>query len=199
MTNDKVESARTGNWFQELAGDDAYAPGITLGSAPASTACVDSGADGIAATRAEGPDLRIAVAKPVSLGIRKGRDSAGKRLKFTIANVEFGDAAPAVRAFRLNATRGSCPGGTVTQLDADAKAGGLQATATVALGKKAKASLLVTARLEDVTTVAKNNPFRCTFTVSAVALDTDPAPDDAANQENNETQVLLEVTDQNDL
>jgi hypothetical protein len=160
---------------------------------------VDSGPDGIASTRAEGSDLRIAIAKPLALTIKKGQASASKLVKVTVANVEFGDTAPAARAFRLRATRGSCPGGTVTQLDADAKAEGLQATASVALGKKAKASFVIEIRLDGVTTVAKQNPFRCTFTVTAVAVETDPDPDDAANDENNATVVALEVTDLNDL
>ena len=42
-------------------------------------------------------------------------------------------------------------------------------------------------------------PFRCTIDVTAVALDTSPDPDDAASPENNETQVQIDVTDNNDL
>jgi hypothetical protein len=160
---------------------------------------VDSGADGIASTRAEGSDLRIYTAKPLTLTIGKGKESVDKVVKVTVANVEFGDLAPESRAFRLRATRGSCPAGTVTQLDADAKANGLQATASVKLGKKAKASFTVEARLDNVTIVDKKVPFRCTFTISAVAVDTDPDFDDAANDENNTTTVQLEVADLNDL
>ena len=55
------------------------------------------------------------------------------------------------------------------------------------------------ARLDNVTVVEKQVPFRCTFTISAVASETDPAFDDAANDENNTTTVQLEVVDQNDL
>jgi hypothetical protein len=160
---------------------------------------VDSGLDGIASTRAEGPDLRINTAKPIALTIGKGKESVSKVVKVTVANVEFGDLAPALRAFHLRAARGSCPGGTVTQLDANAKEKGLQATASVELDKKAKASFTVEARLDTVTIVAKQVPFRCTFTISAVAVETDPDVDDAANDENNATTVQLEVTDLNDL
>jgi hypothetical protein len=180
------------------AGDDVQL--VAKGSpCNANDPVVDSGADGIATTRAEGPDLRILTAKPISLTIGKGKEGASKTVKVTVTNVEFGDTAPESRAFRLRSTRGSCPAGTVTQLDADAKADGLQATASVKLGKKAKASFAVEARLDNVTVVEKQVPFRCTFTISAVASETDPAFDDAANDENNTTTVQLEVVDQNDL
>jgi hypothetical protein len=160
---------------------------------------VDSGPDGIASTRAEGPDLRLNTAKPITLTIGKGKESVSKVVKVTVANVEFGDTAPDERGFRLRSTRGSCPSGTVSQLDADAKTKGLQATAMVKRGKKAKASFTVQARLDAVTIVSKEIPFRCTFTVSAVATDTDPDFDDAANDENNTATVQLEIVDQNDL
>jgi hypothetical protein len=61
-----------------------------------------------------------------------------------------------------------------------------------------RASLVAKVKLENVTTVASNNPFRCTFDVSVTALDTDPAVDDGANPEGNETTVDLEVSDRND-
>jgi len=38
----------------------------------------------------------------------------------------------------------------------------------VALGKKAKASLVATIRLENALTPDRKNPFRCTFVVSVV-------------------------------
>src|SRR5688572_5641782 len=180
------------------AGDDVQL--LAVGTpCVANEVVVDSGPDGIASTRAEGPDLTIAIGKPLKLSIGKGKEEASKLVKATVANVEFGDAAPPLRVFRLQATRGSCPAGTVTQIDADAKAAGLQATASVPLGKKAKASFLVNARLDAVTSVAKQVPFRCTFEVSAVAEETAPDVDDAANEENNTTTIHLEVTDQNDL
>ena len=47
--------------------------------------------------------------------------------------------------------------------------------------------------------MASKIPFRCTIDVTAVALDTAPDPDDAASPENNETQVQIDVTDNNDL
>src|SRR6185295_16547568 len=50
---------------------------------------VDSGPDGIASTRAEGPDLRINLVKPITLTIGKGKESVSKVVKVTVANVEF--------------------------------------------------------------------------------------------------------------
>ena len=54
-------------------------------------------------------------------------------------------------------------------------------------------------KLENVISVSNKIPFRCTFDVNAVALDTDPDVDDAANPENNTTTVDVEVFDRNDL
>ena len=179
------------------AGDDVQliAPGAPCTSGQA---VVDSGGDGISATRAEGPDLRIELARPIKLVVSDRRPSASKLVKLLVRNVEFGASAPGSRTFRIRATGGSCPGGTVSQIDADPRTGGLQATAAVALGRTAKASLVVTIGAEDVTTVDKKNPFRCTFDASVVATDTDPDVDDAGNDEANTTPVILEVVDQSD-
>jgi hypothetical protein len=160
---------------------------------------VDTGLDGIANTRAQGPDLRMELVKPVHLVVTARKPSASKVVKFVVRNVEFGATAPAARGFRIRATGGSCPGGTVSQIDADPRAGGLQAVGTVALGKTAKAALVATMRLENVTTVDKKNPFRCTFDVSVVSVDTDPDVDDGANDEANTVPVVLEVLDKSDL
>jgi hypothetical protein len=179
------------------AGDDVQV--IAVGNACASDdVVVDSGLDGIATTLAVGPDLRIAATKPVKISIKPGSTSGRKTVKLTVSNVEAGPGAPASRGFRISATGGSCPGGTVKEVDADAAAAGLQATGTAPLGAKVKASLVAEVNLEDVTTISTKNPFRCTFDVTVTALDTDPEVDDAANPENNETRVHLEVTDRND-
>jgi hypothetical protein len=180
------------------AGDDVQlvAPGAACTT---NQPIVDTGADGIANTRAQGPDLRIELVKPVHLVVTSRKVSASKVVKLAVRNVEFGATAPAARGFRIRATGGSCPGGTVSQIDADPRAGGLQAVGTVGLGKTAKASLVATVRLENVTTVDKKNPFRCTFDVSVVSVDTDPDVDDAANDETNTAPVVLEVLDKSDL
>jgi len=169
------------------------------GGCSTNQAVVDSGANGIAETRAEGPDLVLSVAKPVKISIPAGQAFATKTIKLTVTNVEFGASAPATRTYKLTSTSGSCPGGTVTELDADAVTPGLQATASIPVGGHIKASLKATAHLEDVTSFSTRIPFRCTFDVSAVALDTAPDVDDAANADNNTTTVDLEVTDKNDL
>ena len=93
----------------------------------------------------------------------------------------------------------TCPGGTVNQIDADAVTPGLQATASIPQGGRIKASFVVTLGLEDVVSVGNNVPFRCTVNVDAIAVDTDPAVDDAANDENNSVTFAVDVTDKNDL
>jgi hypothetical protein len=180
-----------------VGGDDVQL--VAVGAAcTANQVVVDSGADGIATTRAEGPDLRISAAKPVKLNISGGRPNASRLVKFTITNTEFGPTAPSARQYKITTTAGSCGGGVVTQVDADSATPGLQATAFVPLGGKMKASLVAKVALQNITTVASNNPHRCTFNVSVVALDTDPDVDDGDNPEANETTVDLEVSDRND-
>jgi hypothetical protein len=179
------------------AGDDVQV--VAVGAAcTANQVVVDSGADGIATTRAEGPDLRISAAKPVKINISGGRPNASKLVKFKITNTEFGPTAPVSRQYKITTTAGSCGGGVVSQVDADSVTPGLQASAFVPLGGTMKASLVATVKLQNVTTVASNNPYRCSFDVSVVAVDTAPDVDDGANPEANTTTVDLEVTDRND-
>ena len=94
---------------------------------------------------------------------------------------------------------GSCPDGTVTQVDADTRAPGLQTTANVPAGRHVKGSFAVTLRLDDVTSVSRKIPFRCAVRVEADAVDTAPDPDDAANPANNAASVELDALDLNDL
>jgi hypothetical protein len=179
-------------------GDDVQVIPVGNACTPNQTV-VDSGANGIADTRAEGPDLTLSVVRPVKITIPKGQSFATKTVKVTISNVEFGVSAPPSRMYKLTSTSGSCPGGTVTELDADALTPGLQATAAVGLNGHMKASLKATAHLEDITSFSIRIPFRCTFNVTVVALDTAPDEDDGANPENNSTTVDLEISDKNDL
>ena len=180
------------------AGDDVQL--VALGAAcTAAQVVVNSGPDGIAATRAEGPDLLMQPVKPVKITIAAGSATGVKTLKFLVRNVESGPNAPSSRVYRLTASSGSCPGGTVIQIDADALTPGLQASAILARGGVAKATAVARMKLESLTTADRNAPYRCTFDVSAVAVDTAPAVDDAANPENNTVRVDLEVVDRNDL
>jgi hypothetical protein len=180
------------------AGDDVQL--VPVGNAcTANQAVVDAGADGIATTRAEGPDLLIKVAKSTKINIGSGDATGEKTIKLEVSNVEFGASAPLTRPYKLTITGNTCGGGAVTQLDADSVTPGLQATANVPLGGKIKASVVATVKLENVISVSTKIPFRCTFDVNAVALDTDPDVDDGANPENNTTTVDLEVFDRNDL
>ncbi|MFN8643260.1 MAG: hypothetical protein U0802_16965 [Candidatus Binatia bacterium] len=117
----------------------------------------------------------------------------------SVSNVEFGATAPVSRAFKLTTSGSTCPNGVVTQLDADAVAPGLQSSANVPLGGKLAASLVVAVRLEDITTTTSKAPYRCSFEVNAVALDTAPDVDDGANPEGNTTVVEIEASDKNDL
>ena len=180
------------------AGDDIQLVPVTGPCSPGATV-VDSGANGIVDTRAEGSELVLRTAKNLRLVIGSGKANASKLVKLRVINSEFGPFAPASRPYRLSVAAGNCPGGVVTQVDADTSLAGLQATGNVPLGSKLNASLVVTVKLQDVTTVSKSIPFRCALDITAIALDTDPDPDDAANPENNESRVQIDVSDNNDL
>lgn len=179
-------------------GDDVQV--VAVGSpCTANQVVVDSGADGIASTRAEGPELLINAVRRQIMRIPKGKSSASRTVKVTVSNREFGASAPAARTYKLTTSGSSCPSGTVTQLDADAGTPGLQATANVPLGGSIKGSFVIKVRVEDVTSVSSRIPFRCSFDVTAVAVDTAPSPDDGDNPENNIATIVLEVKDGNDL
>jgi hypothetical protein len=186
-----------------LAGDDVQL--VTVGNTcpNQNTVVVDSGANGIAETRAEGPDLVLKVKGPVRVAIPKGKATKSKTIGVTVANVEFGAAAPASRTYTLVVTDGSCPNGTVSQVDADARASapGLQTTGSVPKGGKLSGRFVVTFHIEDITSSAANIPYRCAVKVEADVVDPalNGAPDDAANSENNSTPVDFEVVDHNDL
>jgi len=183
------------------AGDDVQLIGVGAPCPNAGAIVVDAGANGIAETRAQGADLVLltAVPNPVRLTIRRRKGSASKRVKVVVANREFGAAAPASRNYTLVVGDGSCPDGTVSEVDADARARGIQPAAAVRLRGRMKGSFLVTLHLEDVTSVARDVPFRCALTVEAEAIDTAPDPDDAANPNNNSVRLQIEALDQNDL
>jgi hypothetical protein len=182
-------------------GDDVQLVGVGAPCPASNTVVVDSGANGIAETRAQGPDLVLALAnpRPVKLTIRRRKASVSRRVKVAVFNREFGSGAPPSRAYTLNVDDGSCPGGTVSEVDADTNAPGVSPTASVPIGGRVKASFVVTLRLADVTTVDRRIPFVCTVNVEADAGDTAPAPDDASNPGNNSAPVTLIALDQNDL
>ncbi len=182
------------------AGDDVQRIGVGAACPAANSIAVDSGANGIAETRAQGSELVLMLANPRPVRIAIGRrPTTSKRLRLAVFNREFGSGAPGSRAYTLVVDDGSCPRGTVAQADADAGAGGIQTTANVRLGGRVKASFVVTLGLENVTSVDRKIPFRCTVSVEARVVDTAPDPDDASNPANNAAEVPIEAFDQNDL
>jgi hypothetical protein len=183
------------------AGDDVQLVGVGGPCPSANTVVVDAGANGIAETRAQGPDLllRLASTRTVRLAIRHRHPSASRTVKLAVFNVEFGSAAPPARTYILSVDDGSCPRGTVVQVDADGRTPGAQATASVPLHGRVKGSFVVALRLDQVTSVDRRIPFRCSVDVEAVAADTAPDVDDAGNTANNGGSVVIEAVDTNDL
>jgi hypothetical protein len=182
-------------------GDDVQLVPVGAPCPNSGTVVVDSGANGIAETRAQGVDLALEQpnAKPLRLAIRRRQGAASKRVKVVVLNREFGASAPPSRAYALSVSNGSCPGGTVSGVDSDARARGVQTTAAVRRGGRVKGTFLITLNLEDVTSVDRHLPFRCAVIAEANAVDTAPDPDDAANSNNNSVRVEIEAIDQNDL
>jgi hypothetical protein len=183
------------------AGDDVQ---ITQPGAPCNmvnTPVVDSGANGIADTRAEGSDflLNIKQSKPLTLTLKKKKAAVSKVVKLSMANVEFGATAPQARTALLVARDDDCPRGTVSAVDANSGVAGIQPSIDIPIGKQVKGSFIVMFGLEDVTSVDKKVPFRCDVAVEVQALDTAPVGDDAVNPASNEAHVTIEVVDQGDL
>lgn len=168
----------------------------------ANSPVIDSGANGIADTRAEGSDFVLRLQQrtsPLRLTIRPKRGTVSKVVKVSMANVEFGTTAPQARTAFLVVRDGSCPRGTVSGVDADGRQGGLQPSVDIPVRGQVKGSFAVGFSLEDVTSVDKKIPFRCAVTVEVQSLDTTPVGDDAANPVTNESRVEIEVVDQGDL
>jgi hypothetical protein len=161
---------------------------------------VDSGLNGIADTRAEGSDLVMKVARSAKISIGFGHTTASKTVTLYTSNEEF--MGPASRLYKLTVTNGTCPKGTVSQVDADTATPGLQATAMIPRGSRIKGSFVATLRLQDITSFSPDVPFRCEIAAEADVAD-DPGlgnnPDDAANPENNASPVDIEGSDRNDL
>lgn len=183
------------------AGDDVQLVAVGAPCPNAGTVVVDAGVNGIAETRAQGAELVLVMMpqQALKLTIRRRQSVASKRVKLAVLNREFGASAPASRAYALSVTDGSCPNGTVSQVDADARPPGFQTTAAIGLRGRIKGTFVVSLRLENVTSVARDIPFRCAVNVEANAVDTAPDPDDAANVANNSARVQIEAIDLNDL
>jgi hypothetical protein len=180
-------------------GDDVQRIAVGSGCPGPQAIVVDAGANGIAETRAQGAELVVGAVRALDLTIPRRRNSVSRVVKVVVANREFGTNPPAARIVTLTADEGSCPGGIVRQIDADARTPGVQATASVPVGRHVKGAVLLTFEVADVTSVARSVPFRCQMTVTAVAVDTAPAADDASNPSNNTARVEVEVVDRNDL
>ena len=182
-------------------GDDVQVVPVGTMCASKNTIVVNAGPNGLSTTRAEGADLVVKAIYPSPLSIAKGKTTVSKTVRVTVSNVEFGAAAPASRSYTLSVTDGTCPAGTVSNVDADAspRNPGLQTSASVPKGGRLTASFVATFHVEDVTSVDRSIPFRCSVSVEADAVDTAPAPDDAIDTDNNATSVDFEVVDRNDL
>jgi hypothetical protein len=197
----KIVETTANNMPVVAAGDDVQVLAVNAACGNKNTIVVNSGPNGIAETRAQGPDFSIGVLYPVRRTIRKGNPSVSATVLVRVSNIEFGATAPATRDYSLAVTDGSCPAGTVTQVDANRIVPGLQTTATVPKGGTIYGNFTVKFPVDAVLSVTATTPFRCSVDVEADAVDTAAfnAVDDGADTANNTMAVDIEVVDRNDL
>jgi len=183
------------------AGDDVQVVAEGAPCANASSVVVHAGPNGIAETRAEGPDLVVKSARTVKLTIPARKPRGSKRVKVVVSNVEFGANAPAARNYRLELDATGCA--SVTRVDADSKTPGLQAVASIPKGGTMTATFDVAYELDQVNSVSSRIPERCFVEATAVvdepAFDENNPDDDRTTENNNRTQMAVEVVDKNDL
>lgn len=159
--------------------------------------CGSLRADDVAAIHAMYPagetthDAVLLPVKPVSMRIPKGRRELTRILPVTVRNASAGTGTA---TFRLRAEDGTCPAGTVSEIElgADATDPG---TAAIAAGRSLRGRLTLRLRSEAFLTPDRRTPLRCAILLRADATapgNADPLP------ENNEIRVEIDVVDYND-
>jgi hypothetical protein len=179
-------------------GDDVQVRTVSSICTSEDDVVVDSGADGVSSTLAEGSDLVVGKLNPLKLTIGRGKSSVAKTVSVSVSNVEFGDSAPVSRPYKLVVKTKGCPGGSITNVDSDASSPTVDTSANILKGRTIKGSFTVTIRLDQITTTNPRSPFRCEVVVTAqLAGVGDPFPDDAANSDNNSVTMPIDVFDGN--
>src|SRR5262249_23497041 len=97
----------TANNFR-AGGDDVQLVAVGASCPNAGTVVVDSGANGIAETQAQGADLVMLPVPPVHLVIHRGQGSASRRGKGGVKKAEGGNPPAAHRGYPISTAGGPC-------------------------------------------------------------------------------------------
>lgn len=132
-------------------------------------------------------------AKPVAVKIRRRSLNVRPSLRVAVGN---GDVYPATERpghdVTLQVGDGTCPPGTVTQVDFDTRTGGGQSTVTVTGGGKKKGAIEIGALAADISTPSSLSPYRCELELTAVG------PGGDADASNDVSHLIVDITDFND-
>lgn len=131
--------------------------------------------------------------KPLKVAIGAGSASALKKTKVGLGNADILPAADSGDNITLGVDVSACPGVSVATLDADKGTDGNQSSVPVD-GGKVKKGLVELSFSASITTPSAVSPYRCIATLTATGP-SDPDPDTT----NNETQLVIDIIDKNDL
>ncbi len=131
--------------------------------------------------------------KPLKIAIKDGEASALKHVKVGLGNADVLPAPDMGDNIGLSVDVSSCTGVTVAAIDADKGTDGNQSSVPVDGGKVAN-GLVQFHVAASITTPTKASPHRCIATVTATGP-SDPDPDTT----NNQTQLVIDIIDKNDL
>lgn len=133
--------------------------------------------------------------KPLKVGIRADHANVTKKARAAVGNADVLPAADLDDSIALSIDLSGCPGPPTASIDFDRKTIGEQTSALVDGGKTAKASVLVTFDAAAVSTTNPKSPHRCTAVLTAIGPDGPGDPDTT----NNETKLVIDIIDKNDL
>ncbi len=122
--------------------------------------------------------------------IKRGDASASKTVTVKVGNADASDSFG--HAATLTASDGDCPAGTITSVDFDSSAPGEQSQAAVSGGGTRAGDISVSVQAAAFHSPNKKSPARCTALIQA------SGPSGDADASNDQTNLVIDVTDQND-
>jgi cysteine-rich repeat protein len=135
-------------------------------------------------------DVSIQSLEAVKVSIAKGLDGRLMLIGIKVRNEKIGGAP---RSITVSAEDGTCPPGTLSGVDFDDGSPGEQSTTVIPGGQTVTGKLTVSLSADAFTSLGRKAPSRCVGIVRA-----DSAGDDV-DPTNNETKLIIDVTDLNDL
>lgn len=133
--------------------------------------------------------------KPLKVNIRAENASVTKKTKPAVGNADILPAPDVDDSISLGVDVSACPGPPTVSWDFDRDTPGDQTSALVDGGKTAKATLLLTFTAAAVSTTNAKSPLRCTAVLSA----TGPSGPGDPDTTNNDTKLVIDLIDKNDL